>query len=93
MLRISDARMRHQLRRLRAARNARNRTSAGPLALVQTGDVIAIDIEARSINMLVSDDELARRRATLETTDSEIHTRLWCAVASNTSSRPTRLRL
>jgi dihydroxy-acid dehydratase len=35
----------------------------GPLALVRTGDSIAIDVEARSIRLLVDDAELARRRA------------------------------
>jgi dihydroxyacid dehydratase/phosphogluconate dehydratase len=35
----------------------------GPLALLQTGDIVAIDVPNRSINMEVSDAELARRRA------------------------------
>lgn len=35
----------------------------GPLALVRTGDLIELDVAAASINMRVSDEELARRRA------------------------------
>ena len=35
----------------------------GPIALVEEGDIIAIDIMANTINMKVSEDELARRRA------------------------------
>ena len=35
----------------------------GPLALVETGDEIALDVPARSIQLEVSDEELARRRA------------------------------
>ena len=35
----------------------------GPLALVKTGDLIELDVAAASINMRVSEDELARRRA------------------------------
>jgi dihydroxy-acid dehydratase len=35
----------------------------GGLALVQTGDRIRIDLNKREANLLVSDDELARRRA------------------------------
>lgn len=35
--------------------------AGGPLALVRTGDVIALDVEARSIHLEVGDDELARR--------------------------------
>ncbi|MCB2066277.1 MAG: dihydroxy-acid dehydratase, partial [Erythrobacter sp.] len=34
----------------------------GAIALVETGDMIDIDIPNRSINLRVSDDELARRR-------------------------------
>jgi len=35
----------------------------GPLALVQNGDEIELDIDSRQINLRVSDDELTRRRA------------------------------
>jgi dihydroxy-acid dehydratase len=35
----------------------------GPLALVVTGDVIALDVPARSLSLEVSDAELERRRA------------------------------
>ena len=38
----------------------------GTIGLVENGDTIAIDIPARSMNLLVSDDELARRRAAQE---------------------------
>jgi dihydroxy-acid dehydratase len=35
----------------------------GPLALVENGDRIRIDADARCIDVLLSNDELARRRA------------------------------
>jgi dihydroxy-acid dehydratase len=35
----------------------------GPLAFVQTGDEIEIDVEARRIHLHVSDEEMARRKA------------------------------
>lgn len=35
----------------------------GPIALVENGDIIEIDIMANQINMKVSDEELAKRRA------------------------------
>lgn len=35
----------------------------GPIALVQEGDTIEIDITANTINVLVSDEELAKRKA------------------------------
>ena len=36
--------------------------AGGPIGLVQEGDIIAIDINANTINLKVSDEELARRR-------------------------------
>ena len=38
----------------------------GTIALVEPGDMIEIDIPNRTINLAVSDDELAARRATME---------------------------
>jgi dihydroxy-acid dehydratase len=35
--------------------------AGGPLARVKTGDVISLDVEARRIDVEVSDDELSRR--------------------------------
>ena len=37
--------------------------AGGPIGLVQEGDIISIDINANTINMKVSDEELERRRA------------------------------
>ncbi|GAA5057339.1 dihydroxy-acid dehydratase [Erythrobacter westpacificensis] len=38
----------------------------GAIALVETGDIIEIDIPARTINMVISEEELAHRRADME---------------------------
>ena len=40
--------------------------SNGPLALVETGDRVRLDLNAGRLDLLVGDDELARRRAALE---------------------------
>lgn len=40
--------------------------NGGNIALIENGDRIKIDINTRQINLLVSDDELARRRANLK---------------------------
>ena len=40
--------------------------TGGNLALLQTGDRVRIDLKKRTANMLVPEDELARRRAKLE---------------------------
>jgi dihydroxy-acid dehydratase len=37
--------------------------AGGPLAFVQTGDTIELDVDARRLHLEVSDEELARRRA------------------------------
>ena len=34
----------------------------GPIALVENGDLISIDIPKRSLQLLVSEEELAKRR-------------------------------
>jgi dihydroxy-acid dehydratase len=39
----------------------------GPLALLKTGDMVELDIPARSLNMLVPDEELVERRAAWKT--------------------------
>ncbi|MFI8412860.1 dihydroxy-acid dehydratase [Paeniglutamicibacter gangotriensis] len=42
--------------------------AGGAIALVENGDTISIDIPARSITLEVTEEELARRRAVLEST-------------------------
>ena len=37
---------------------------AGPIGLIKEGDVVEINVEKRTINMLVSDEELTKRKAT-----------------------------
>ena len=35
----------------------------GPIALVQDGDIIHLDVESRDLSVEISDEEMARRRA------------------------------
>ncbi len=63
MVRISDARMSGTHFGTCVLHVAPESAVGGPLALVRTGDVIALDVPARTLTMRVSDDELARRRA------------------------------
>jgi dihydroxy-acid dehydratase len=37
----------------------------GPIGLVYDGDVVSVDVEARTLDLHVSEDELERRRAEL----------------------------
>ncbi|HZD89986.1 MAG TPA: L-arabinonate dehydratase [Pseudolabrys sp.] len=63
MLRISDARMSGTSYGACILHVAPESFVGGPLAFVQTGDEIEVDVEARRIHLCVSDEELARRRA------------------------------
>ncbi|HKE81270.1 MAG TPA: IlvD/Edd family dehydratase, partial [Solirubrobacteraceae bacterium] len=62
LLRISDARMSGTSYGAVVLHVAPESAVGGPLALVQTGDRIRLDVAARSLDMLVDDAELARRR-------------------------------
>jgi dihydroxy-acid dehydratase len=63
MVRISDARMSGTHYGSCVVHVSPEAAVGGPLALLQTGDMIALDIEARTLNAEVSDAEFARRRA------------------------------
>lgn len=63
MVRISDARMSGTSYGACILHVAPESFVGGPLAFVQTGDEIEIDIPARKIHLHVSDEELARRKA------------------------------
>jgi L-arabonate dehydrase len=64
MVRISDARMSGTSYGTVVLHVAPESAVGGPLALVRDGDVIELDVRARRLSLLVSDEELARRRAT-----------------------------
>jgi dihydroxyacid dehydratase/phosphogluconate dehydratase len=63
MLRISDARMSGTSYGACILHVAPESFVGGPLAFVETGDEIEVDVAARRIHLHVSDQELARRRA------------------------------
>ena len=63
MVRISDARMSGTSYGTCVLHVAPEAAVGGPLALVKTGDRIALDVEARTLDLLVDDEELRRRRA------------------------------
>jgi len=62
MVRISDARMSGTNYGTCVLHVAPESFVGGPLALVKEGDIIELDVEQRSLNMRVNEDELARRR-------------------------------
>jgi len=63
MLRISDARMSGTSYGACVLHVAPESAVGGPLALVRDGDIITLDVEARTLSLEVSDEELASRKA------------------------------
>jgi dihydroxy-acid dehydratase len=63
MIRISDARMSGTSYGACILHVAPESFVGGPLAFVQTGDEIEVDVPARKIHLHVSDDEMAKRKA------------------------------
>jgi dihydroxy-acid dehydratase len=63
MVRISDARMSGTSYGACILHVAPESFVGGPLAFVQTGDEIEVDVEARTIHLHVSDAEMAKRKA------------------------------
>ncbi len=63
MLRISDARMSGTSYGACVLHVAPESFVGGPLALLRTGDIVRLDLEARRLDMLVDEKELEARRA------------------------------
>ena len=64
LLRVSDARMSGTSYGAVVLHVAPESAVGGPLALVQTGDRIRLDVAARTLDIVIDDAELDRRRAT-----------------------------
>jgi dihydroxy-acid dehydratase len=63
MVRISDARMSGTAFGTIVLHITPESADGGPLGLVKTGDMIRLDVSKRSIDLLVDDAELKKRRA------------------------------
>ncbi|HEX4810793.1 MAG TPA: L-arabinonate dehydratase [Bryobacteraceae bacterium] len=63
MVRISDARMSGTAYGTCVLHISPESFVGGPLALIKEGDMISLDVENRRLDVLVSDEELAKRRA------------------------------
>ena len=60
---VTDGRFSGGTRGLMIGHVAPEAMLGGPLGLLQEGDIISVDVEARSIDVELDDEELARRRA------------------------------
>ena len=76
MVRISDARMSGTAFGTVVLHVAPEAAAGGPLALVENGDWIELDVAERKLHLDVSDEELARRRSALVPVQSP-YTRGW----------------
>ncbi|HUF19363.1 MAG TPA: L-arabinonate dehydratase [Burkholderiales bacterium] len=63
MVRISDARMSGTSYGTCVLHVAPESWIGGPLALVKTGDIVELDVPGRKLNLKISDEEMAKRRA------------------------------
>ena len=80
MVRLSDARMSGTSYGACILHVAPESYIGGPLALVRNGDMITLDVDARTINLDVSEEELAKRRAAWKAAGAPLRARLWLDV-------------
>jgi len=71
MVRLSDARMSGTAFGTIVLHVTPESAAGGPLALVQNGDMIRLDVPARRIDLLVEEAELARRRQRLNEAEKQ----------------------
>ena len=77
MVRISDARMSGTAYGTVVLHTAPEAAAGGPLALVKNGDLITLDVAARTLHLHVSDEELAARRATWRAPEPPLQSGYW----------------
>ena len=80
MVRISDARMSGTAYGTVVLHTAPEAAAGGPLAVVQNGDMIELDVPKRRLHLHISDEELARRLAAWKAPDAAARQRLLEAV-------------
>ena len=93
MVRISDARMSGTTYGACILHVSPESYVGGPLALVRTGDIITLDVPARTIDLDVPEAELARRRAELEAAGAALRARLRLDVLAPRQTGRPGLRL
>jgi len=76
MVRISDARMSGTAYGTTVLHAAPESSVGGPLALIQTGDLITLDVSGRTLTLEIDDDELTLRQSTWQPPEP-VATRGW----------------
>jgi L-arabonate dehydrase len=77
MVRISDARMSGTAYGTVVLHTAPEAAAGGPLAVVQNGDMIELDVPSRRIQLHISDDEMARRLAAWKAPEPPLKSGYW----------------
>ena len=77
MVRISDARMSGTAYGTVVLHTAPEAAAGGPLALVKNGDLIELDVPKRKLHLHVSDEELAKRRASWKAPAPKLTSGYW----------------
>ena len=90
MVRISDARMSGTSYGACVLHVSPESFVGGPLALVQTGDIVSVDVAARSIRMEVSDDGTRPPPRRLDAARTAASSAATAGCSASTSTRPTR---
>jgi dihydroxy-acid dehydratase len=77
MVRISDARMSGTAYGTVVLHTAPEAAAGGPLAVVQNGDIIELDVPRRRLHLEISDEELARRLAAWQAPKPPLSSGYW----------------
>jgi L-arabonate dehydrase len=77
MVRISDARMSGTAYGTVVLHTAPEAAAGGPLAVVKNGDLIELNVPERKLQLLISDEELARRLALWEKPAPAMNSGYW----------------
>ncbi|NPC55355.1 IlvD/Edd family dehydratase [Caenimonas soli] len=77
MVRISDARMSGTAYGTVVLHTAPEAAAGGPLAIVQNGDMIELDVPNRRIQLHISDEEMARRLAEWKAPEPPLKSGYW----------------
>jgi dihydroxy-acid dehydratase len=86
---VTDGRFSGGTRNLSIGHVSPEAADGGPIALVQTGDQIRVDLPARTLDLLVEDAELERRRAAWRPGEPKF-TRGWLARYASLVTSATR---
>ena len=90
MVRISDARMSGTAYGTVVLHTAPEAAAGGPLAVVQNGDIIELDVPSRKLHLHIRDEALARRLSTWQAPPPPLSSGYWKLYVDHVLARPTK---